>query len=470
MWNGVEGNCLSAALKQSGVSNEWNSGSKQLEGQGKPEWQPADTGDIKWFGYCTHGTVLFPSWHRCYMVLWEQIVHRKICEIEERFAYRSAASKLAAKTFRLPFVDPLRPRTRDLTAAADWASRPSGTASVWNRSGFTYGLPAIMTKKRVRVSMPNANGLAEQWEIDNPLHSYKIPGLAALSDPRNGINKFTPRGLSNERSTVSERFSADISSGLKQSERTARCPNPATGWSSHQTLNDNMGTVADAFRLKLYNILTKDQSYLHMASTTSPSRIGAISRPEQPAIPPSRTALEAFHNDLHVMFGGSAFTATSTQAGGTTLAPTGRGQMTEPKTAAVDPVFFLHHSNIERLLCLWQQAWPGRWWRAKMPDGSDAQVGLPYPDADPPGFALDPFRDGLYYEHTDTMYTAPVSLTWSFCFSTVLADRHTVHLGEDHNATNSISEAFPARGHKSKTETVVEHERYRRLREHLRIL
>ena len=53
-------------------------------------------------------------------------------------------------------------------------------------------------------------------------------------------------------------------------------------------------------------------------------------------------SLEAIHDGIHVAVGGN-------------------GHMSDPAVAGFDPIFFLHHCNVDRLLALWSALNPGVW-------------------------------------------------------------------------------------------------------------
>ncbi|KAG8988915.1 hypothetical protein FRB94_000326, partial [Tulasnella sp. JGI-2019a] len=56
----------------------------------------------------------------------------------------------------------------------------------------------------------------------------------------------------------------------------------------------------------------------------------------------SSSSLEAIHDGIHVDVGGD-------------------GTMSDPAVAAFDPIFWLHHANVDRMLALWQSINPGVW-------------------------------------------------------------------------------------------------------------
>ncbi|KAL2172055.1 hypothetical protein VTG60DRAFT_425 [Thermothelomyces hinnuleus] len=102
-------------------------------------------------GYCTHSSVLFPTWHRAYMALYEKVLHDLIQMIatfwpdSERQRYENAARR-----FRLPYWD--------------WAASPPPGQSVLPKS--IGGSPF--------VDVNGPNGLQR---IANPLFSYQFNPL-----------------------------------------------------------------------------------------------------------------------------------------------------------------------------------------------------------------------------------------------------------------------------------------------------
>ncbi|EGR46236.1 uncharacterized protein TRIREDRAFT_50793, partial [Trichoderma reesei QM6a] len=102
-------------------------------------------------GYCPHSSVLFPTWHRPYLALYEQELHKlagaiadMFANATERFLYRQAASD-----FRIPYWD--------------WASpAPEGESHFpdvfWNSTMIQYGPNGVQV-------------------IRNPLYSYSFHPL-----------------------------------------------------------------------------------------------------------------------------------------------------------------------------------------------------------------------------------------------------------------------------------------------------
>ena len=68
-------------------------------------------------------------------------------------------------------------------------------------------------------------------------------------------------------------------------------------------------------------------------------------------------ALEAPHNSIHLAVGGYDVTTVTGQDGDASPIVGANGDMGENDTAALDPIFYFHHANIDRVFWLWQQKW-----------------------------------------------------------------------------------------------------------------
>ncbi|KAF2735384.1 Di-copper centre-containing protein [Polyplosphaeria fusca] len=105
-------------------------------------------------GYCTHGSNIFPTWHRPYIALFEQILYQSIQAAVAEFPAGSAQRNrynTALATFRIPYWD--------------WAAiPPSGQSS----------FPAVLQQPTISVVLPNGT-----TTINNPLFSYVFHPLSA---------------------------------------------------------------------------------------------------------------------------------------------------------------------------------------------------------------------------------------------------------------------------------------------------
>ncbi|KAK3341574.1 hypothetical protein B0T25DRAFT_510773 [Lasiosphaeria hispida] len=107
-------------------------------------------------GYCTHSSILFPTWHRPYLVLYEQVLYSIIQTIatwwpegEQRDRYQTAATR-----FRIPYWD--------------WAATPPSGESVLPLS--VGGSPYV-----------DVDGPSGVQRIANPLFSYTFKPLNATA-------------------------------------------------------------------------------------------------------------------------------------------------------------------------------------------------------------------------------------------------------------------------------------------------
>lgn len=107
-------------------------------------------------GYCTHAATLFPTWHRAYLALFEQLLWDHAQEIaamypeDQRDAYQDAALSL-----RVPYWD--------------WTLNPV--------------LPTVVSSPEITVNTPEGSK-----PIDNPLYQYNFQADATgngfpASDP-----------------------------------------------------------------------------------------------------------------------------------------------------------------------------------------------------------------------------------------------------------------------------------------------
>ncbi|PTB62590.1 Di-copper centre-containing protein [Trichoderma citrinoviride] len=129
-------------------------------------------------GYCPHSSVLFPTWHRPYLALYEQELHKLAGAIADMFANATERSlyKQAASDFRIPYWD--------------WASpAPEGQSHFpdvfWNSTMIQYGPNGVQV-------------------IRNPLYSYSfhpLDGDALIWPPLRSWNE-TKRAPNTEISQV----------------------------------------------------------------------------------------------------------------------------------------------------------------------------------------------------------------------------------------------------------------------------
>ncbi|TFY54329.1 hypothetical protein EVJ58_g8928, partial [Rhodofomes roseus] len=106
---------------------------------------PADApGGDTFGGYCTHGSVLFPTWHRPYVVLFEQSMHNTAKKIAAEYSTDQLGWLKAAEDFRVPYWDWARPLT-----------------------GKEQAVPEEMISETVTIITPQG-----AKTVKNPVHSF----------------------------------------------------------------------------------------------------------------------------------------------------------------------------------------------------------------------------------------------------------------------------------------------------------
>ncbi|KAG8981525.1 hypothetical protein FRB93_008563 [Tulasnella sp. JGI-2019a] len=225
-----------------------------------------------WSGYCTHGSVLFPTWHRPYVALYEQVLQNHAVQIASSYTVDKAAWQASAANLRAPYWD--------------WAANSVPPAEV-------------ISKAQVTIIGPNG----QSTNVNNPLLSYKF----------NPVDKTFPRPYSVWGKTLRHATSdsANATSNVQE------------------LISDLQGEQAN-IRTSTYKLLTLVHTWPAFSNHT-PGDGGS-----------SSSSLEAIHDGIHVDVGGD-------------------GNMSDPAVAAFDPIFFLHHANVDRMLALWQSLNPGVW-------------------------------------------------------------------------------------------------------------
>ncbi|CAG8724692.1 8711_t:CDS:2, partial [Funneliformis mosseae] len=146
----------------------------------------------RWGGYCHHGDILFPTWHRPYILLLEMLIH-------------DAAEEMIRENPDLypPDNNETKEYTKELEKLRfpywDWASP----------STIFQGLPSVLFDEYVHVDNPTLQNI----KIRNPLRAYTLPvnlgSLTLVGDisnptqrpyhPDGSVTPYTPAGYATVR-------------------------------------------------------------------------------------------------------------------------------------------------------------------------------------------------------------------------------------------------------------------------------
>jgi tyrosinase len=262
------------------------------KGEFDPNW---------WGGYCQHGTVLFPSWHRAYL-------------------------------FRLEKALQSIPGCADVMLAFwDECSTDSQT----------HGIPKALTDETFEL---------DGQQIPNPLRAFTLPFAIVDQVKGDPVVYSKPAGYRTVRYPLSGLV------GTPQDQA-------ATATHNAQYSNDaqNVGYLNNNIIAWLTGQVTIDGSvwgeifgnfvqcldapnYTLFSNTTSADAWNSANGT-------NLMPLESPHNYMHLAVGGFDYPG----QGDVSVIPGANGDMGENDTAGLDPIFFFHHCFIDYVFWIWQR-------------------------------------------------------------------------------------------------------------------
>ncbi|RVD85525.1 uncharacterized protein DFL_003846 [Arthrobotrys flagrans] len=268
-----------------------------------------------WRGYCTHASVLFPTWHRPYLAVFEQILHSIMQQIAAAYPDQELRNRYqaAAQTFRIPYWD---------------------TAQLKERGGRrSLNVPYLCTLPTVQVFTPTSAGdTVRPFEtIDNPLYSYKFVTTQGITSFQDQDGNFFP-------------FANATKTSRYPPEYNSRNPTASSQWANGVVDNDS---ITEALR----NLSSLGED-VYRSFTTSNYVWYSSTQQSNPPAPNSYQSLESIHNEIHGITGGG-------------------GHMSWNTVSSFDPIFWLHHCNVDRLFAIWQaiyadtDRYPDAWFNAQ---------------------------------------------------------------------------------------------------------
>lgn len=270
-----------------------------------------------WGGYCNHGNVLFPTWHRVYLLRLEQALQ----------------SIPGCADVVLPYWD-----ETDQRSTID-------------------GIPSCLTDQYF---------VLDGNKIDNPLRSYVFPRNITdniSQDPSADYSK--PKDYETKRYPQSGLMGpGDITATLAHNKKYGNYEdnvkilneNVKAWLNSHITVGD---TTYQTNLVQKFKDCLDAPTYTLFSNTTSAAEYNGNYQPidpltgkpvdNDPHFKPV-VSLESPHNSIHLAVGGC-------EIPGYNRSPIegANGDMGENDTAALDPIFYFHHCNIDRVFWLWQK-------------------------------------------------------------------------------------------------------------------
>jgi tyrosinase len=291
-------------------------------GYGNPNW---------WGGYCNHGNILFPTWHRAYLLCLEDALRR--------VNYNG----INCKDVALPYWNQLSGSNPD---------KP---------------IPWIFLNKKYTYQTILKNG-RNKTTIDNPLYSYRfqkpvhdrlrpIPD-ADYSKP-NGYEtvRYPFSGLVGDSDASTTESHNDLMKMLGEEKTTDLLQSNVSNWLLDEVMNDKGQSVGghtqDRYIQSLfvpyytvYSNLTSAQQYNddNFSGNSEEDSEGDSEGNSRAAVP-----IESPHNAIHLAVGGFEIPNYDYS-----FVPGANGDMGENDTASFDPIFFFHHCFIDLMFWAWQ--------------------------------------------------------------------------------------------------------------------
>ncbi|KAK1689535.1 common central domain of tyrosinase-domain-containing protein [Colletotrichum godetiae] len=311
--------------------------------------------------YCPHNTLIFPTWHRAYLLLFEQrlweIMTKEIVPAAPPSAQQQWMTE--ANAWRMPYWD--------------WAGIPS--------------VPDVASTPTITIQMPDGTS-QEDW---NPLYQFSTANMTQFKSA-------SMKPLFSDQKAFGE-FAIVDEPPTNQTYATSRwgLDNPITtqqvsGIVNNQAVNialqkplwanvTNAGGLYGTFAEQVSRLFvpTNFDNFAEFATTAHGGQG-----------PAAYLSVEMLHNCIHDFTGGVGWTPNMPPLGSENPPPPdvdsadpppkyAYGHMTDLGLAAFDPIFWLHHCNVDRQLAIFQSLNSVPWWSGQNVTSDPASDAPLYP-------------------------------------------------------------------------------------------
>lgn len=285
-------------------------------------WRGSYDGNY-WGGYCNHGNIFFPTWHRVYLHKLEMALQ----------------SVPGCESVMLPYWDQ--------------------TYKIMVDGKLTFlGVPSVLTDEYFTFS--------DGTTIPNPLKSFKLPvalndwiekdayskpeGYETVRFPLSGLVGTPADRMASENYNMA--FNITGTNVVDHKKTSAMLNENVTGWLSgsveiHEGFDPTKPYVPEgSFRGGIdeaYHRCLDNPHYTTFSNNTSRNELNKTDKTAQ--------SLESPHGSIHLAVGGIAAPG---QDANSAVASDANGDMGENETAGLDPIFFFHHCNVDRIFWMWQ--------------------------------------------------------------------------------------------------------------------
>lgn len=270
-----------------------------------------------WGGWCNHGNVLFPTWHRVYLK-----------KLEE--ALQSIAG---CEDVMLPYWD-----------ETDDYSLKHGIPRCLTDEYFTYSDGRKIPNPLVSFTFPvpiTDNISADQDLYTKPLNyttvRYPYSGLVGNDEFKEVTKKHNARWPKPEAGNVE--LNKNVINWLNQEFVTLAPDHVNKKHKFPAGIHHDFEACLDAPNYTVFSNTTSRQHYNELRSGQLPLAV----------------ALEDPHNHIHLAVGGCDITTVAGENFDASPIVGANGDMGENDTAGLDPIFYFHHCNVDRMFWIWQK-------------------------------------------------------------------------------------------------------------------
>ncbi|KAJ4258014.1 hypothetical protein NW762_008151 [Fusarium torreyae] len=336
-----------------------------------------------------------------------QVIYELMKEEAGNFADDEREELLeAAKSWRFPFWD--------------WALKKEDRNDPSQRGKRDYNVPLVIQSKKVSVRLPTGVGFGE---VENAFYQFTMPGKIAMGDESlanekeplldlritsSTSGKYT---LPYDRCIATSRWAQGT--GINQEWINGKQNNNLIvkslrdyRWDPKNNTEDppRKGNLTASLRDAFYRVLTIER-FEDFATKRKP---GGEPRTPNNTKDYAFDSAENIHDNLHGWCGGDR---TDPDASNYALL----GHMSHVPLAAFDPIFWLHHCNVDRLIAIWQILHDDQWFAdGDVRNKDQGNFFLEFAHPDKGTDALRPFhdRDGKYYNSNDVREVTKLGYTY----------------------------------------------------------
>jgi tyrosinase len=270
-----------------------------------------------WGGWCNHGNVLFPTWHRIYLQKLEK-------------ALQSIAG---CENVMMPYWD-----------ETDDYSLKHGIPSCLTDEFFTYSNGKKISNPLISFTfpVPVADNISADHDLyTKPLHyktvRYPYSGLVGNEASKCEAEKHNAQWPTHEAGNAE--LNKNVKNWLNQEFVTLAPDHVNPKHKIAAAIRHDFEHCLDAPNYTVFSNTTSRQHYNELQSGRLPLAV----------------ALEDPHNHIHLAVGGCDITSVPGQHFDASPIVGANGDMGENDTAGLDPIFYFHHCNVDRMFWIWQK-------------------------------------------------------------------------------------------------------------------